>query len=74
MMPDLGTYAAWVLGAYAVTLGALAGITALSLVRAARVRRALAEVEARRARAPSARAASLPPEAAPAPLAEAADG
>jgi len=45
MMPDLGGYAAAVLGAYGVTLGLLAGLIARSLLRSARVRRALAEAE-----------------------------
>ncbi|RAP41363.1 heme exporter protein CcmD [Rhodovulum viride] len=48
MMPDLGKYALAVLSSYGVTLGLLAGLVALSLWRAARVRRQLDEVEARR--------------------------
>lgn len=47
MMPDLGQYAVTVIGAYGVTLGGLGAIVALSLLRAARVRRRLEEVEAR---------------------------
>jgi heme exporter protein D len=45
-MPDLDRYAGTVLGAYAVTLVLLGGLLLVSLWRAARVRRALAEVEA----------------------------
>jgi heme exporter protein D len=48
MMPELGTYAGAVLGAYGVTLALLAALIALSLLRAARVRRALAAAERRR--------------------------
>ena len=48
MMPELGRYAFEVLAAYGVTLALLGGITAASLVRAARVRRTLTETEARR--------------------------
>jgi heme exporter protein D len=47
MMPDLDRYAATVLGAYGVTLAILALLVALSWWRSARVRRALAEAEAR---------------------------
>ncbi|HRO11583.1 heme exporter protein CcmD [Amaricoccus sp.] len=47
MMPDLARYAGTVLGAYAVTLALIALIVAVSWERAARVRRRLAEVEAR---------------------------
>jgi heme exporter protein D len=46
-MPALGDYAGTVLAAYGVTLALVAGLVAASLRRAARVRRALAEVEAR---------------------------
>jgi heme exporter protein D len=45
-MPDLDRYAGTVLGAYAVTLVLLGGLLRVSLWRAARVRRALAAVEA----------------------------
>jgi heme exporter protein D len=45
-MPDLDRYAGTVLGAYAVTLLLLGGLLLVSLWRAARVRRALAEIEA----------------------------
>jgi heme exporter protein D len=48
MMPELGPYAGAVLGAYAVTLALLTGLVTLSLLRAARVRRALAAAERRR--------------------------
>jgi heme exporter protein CcmD len=47
MMPDLAGYAGTVHGAYAVTLALLALIVALSWGRSVRVRRQLAEVEAR---------------------------
>ena len=47
MMPDLGKYAAAVLSSYAVTLVLLAAIVGLSLWQARRMKRALAEVEAR---------------------------
>ena len=46
-MPELAAYAGTVLGAYAVTLALIAAIVALSWERSARVRRRLAEVEAR---------------------------
>ena len=42
-MPDLGRYAAEVLGAYAVSLGLLAGIVWISIVQH---RRAKADLEA----------------------------
>ncbi|MEO1000627.1 MAG: heme exporter protein CcmD [Pseudomonadota bacterium] len=45
---ELGRYAVTVLGAYGVTLALLAALIGLSLLRAARVRRALAEIEADR--------------------------
>jgi heme exporter protein D len=50
MMPDLGRYAVEVLSAYAVSIGLLAGIVAISVARARRVRRALDEAEARNRR------------------------
>jgi heme exporter protein D len=50
MWPDLGRYAATVLGAYAVTLVLLAALVGMSWRRSAAVRRRLAEVEARRGR------------------------
>ena len=46
-MPDLARYAGTVLGAYGVTFALLALIIALSWERSVRVRRRLAEVEAR---------------------------
>ena len=49
-MPDLARYAGTVLAAYAVTLALLALIVALSWGRSVRVRRRLAEVEARMGR------------------------
>lgn len=48
MMPDLGSYAATVLGAYGVTIALLGGLVAASLLRAGRVRRDLARLEAAR--------------------------
>jgi heme exporter protein D len=50
MMPDLGRYAVEVMSAYAVSLALLAGIVALSVARARRVRRELDEAEARQRR------------------------
>ncbi len=50
MMPDLDRYAGTVLGAYGVTLGLLALIVAVSWWRAVKVRRRLAQLEARRRR------------------------
>ena len=50
MMPDLTRHAATVLGAYAVTLALLALLVALSWRRSVRVRRRLAETEARMGR------------------------
>jgi len=50
MMPDLGKYAGEVLAAYGVTALLIAGLLAVSLLQAARARRALAETEARRGR------------------------
>jgi len=51
MMPELGKYAFAVLGAYGVSLGLIAALVGLTLWRGARVKRALAEVEARAATA-----------------------
>ena len=48
-MPDLGKYAVEVLLAYGVTIALLAGIVAVSVVRARAMRRALDDAE-RRAR------------------------
>ena len=47
MIPDLGRYAAAVLGAYGISIALLVGLVAVSLWRAARMKRALDEVEAR---------------------------
>lgn len=47
MIPDLGKYADAVLGAYAASAILLIGIVWLSWRKASRVRKALAEVEAR---------------------------
>jgi heme exporter protein D len=47
-MPDLGPYAAEVLTAYGASLGLIAVLVALSLARAARMRRRLDEAEGRR--------------------------
>lgn len=46
-MAGLGAYAGTVLAAYGVTLALLAGLVALSSLRARRVRRALARIERR---------------------------
>ncbi|ARC88117.1 heme exporter protein CcmD [Rhodovulum sp. MB263] len=48
MIPDLGKYAVAVLSSYALTMALIAVLIAVSLWRGARVRRQLAEVEARR--------------------------
>ncbi|MBK1636192.1 heme exporter protein CcmD [Rhodovulum adriaticum] len=48
MIPDLGKYAGAVLSSYAISLGLLILLVAFSVWRAARVRRQLEEVEARR--------------------------
>lgn len=50
-MPDLGKYAVEVLGSYAATMMLIAGLVALSFWQRARVKRALAEVEARQEKA-----------------------
>ncbi len=47
MMPDLGKYAGPVLWSYGLGIGILAALVLLTLWQGARVRRALAEVEAR---------------------------
>jgi heme exporter protein D len=47
MIPDLGKYAIPVLGSYAASIALILGLVALSLWRSGRVKRALAEVEAR---------------------------
>jgi heme exporter protein D len=50
MMPDLGRYALWVLGAYGASLALIGGLIVLTLWRAARVRAALRQVEDRQGR------------------------
>lgn len=50
-MPDLGKYAVPVLGSYVATIVLVAAVILLSLWRSAQVRRALAEAEARAAKA-----------------------
>jgi heme exporter protein D len=45
MMPELGRYAGTVLGAYAAALVLLGLLVAVSVLRAARVRRTLARLE-----------------------------
>ncbi|MEZ5888333.1 MAG: heme exporter protein CcmD [Paracoccaceae bacterium] len=50
MMPDLGKYALTVLSAYGVTLALVLALVAYVLIRAGRVKRALAEVEERATR------------------------
>lgn len=47
MIPDLGKYAGAVLGAYGASVALLVGLVAVSLWQGARMKRALAEVEAR---------------------------
>ena len=46
-MPELGKYAFAVLGSYVVTAVLIAALVGLSLWQSARMKRALAEVEAR---------------------------
>ncbi len=48
MMPDLGRYAVAVLSAYGLSLALIGALVALVVWRGARVRRTLAEAEARR--------------------------
>ncbi len=47
MMPDLGKYAGAVLSSYAASIALILALVALTLWRGARVKRALAEAEAR---------------------------
>ena len=47
MMPDLGRYAVEVLTAYGVSIALILALIVWSCLRGARVRRALAEAEAR---------------------------
>ena len=47
MWPDLGKYTTAVLGSYAVCLGLMLGLVALTLWRSKAMKRALAEAEAR---------------------------
>ncbi|MFN3575846.1 MAG: heme exporter protein CcmD [Tabrizicola sp.] len=47
MMPDLGEYAVAVLGSYAATAVLIVALVGLSLWQSVRMKRALAEVEAR---------------------------
>ena len=49
-MPDLGTYAVWVLSAYGVSLSLLAAIVIVSIWQARRTRQALERMEEGRAR------------------------
>lgn len=49
-MPDLGKYAAAVLGSYAVAIVLILALVAISLWRGAKVRRALQDVEQRQGR------------------------
>ena len=51
VLPDLGRYAAAVLSAYGVSLALIGALVVLVVARAVRVRRALAEAEARRKQA-----------------------
>ncbi len=50
MIPDLGKYAQAVIGAYALSIALLVLLVGWSMWRAARVRRQLNEIEARRVR------------------------
>lgn len=47
MMPDLGKYAGAVAWSYVATVGLIVALVAWSMWKGARVKRALAEVEAR---------------------------
>ncbi len=47
MIPDLGQYTVWVLGAYAASLALIAVLVIATLRRGLRVRAALHEVEGR---------------------------
>ena len=47
-MPDLGKYSDAVLSAYAVSIAMIVFLVGMSLIRSRRVKRALAEAEARR--------------------------
>ncbi len=47
MMPDLGKYAGAVLSSYAASIALILALVVLSLWRGAKVKRALAEAEAR---------------------------
>lgn len=47
MMPDLGKYATSVLGSYAATILLVLALVALSIWQSRRIKRQLAEVEAR---------------------------
>ena len=47
MMPELGKYGFAVLGSYAATAVLIVGLVGLTLWQSARMKRALAEVEAR---------------------------
>jgi heme exporter protein D len=49
-MPDLGKYAFAVLGSYATAVVLIAGLVALSFWQRGRVKRDLAEIEARQGR------------------------
>lgn len=51
MMPDLGKYAVEVLSAYGVSILLIVALVVASFLKGARVRRQLAEAEARRGRA-----------------------
>lgn len=50
MMPDLGSYAGAVLGAYGVTFLVLAGVVVLSVLRSRRVKAELETLERKQAR------------------------
>ncbi|WP_103333355.1 heme exporter protein CcmD [Pseudotabrizicola formosa] len=51
MIPDLGRYAVAVLSSYGATLALVAAVIALTLWQGRRVKRQLAEVEARQGKA-----------------------
>ena len=45
MMPELGKYAATVLSAYGVSIVLILGLVAVSMIRAAKVKRQLQDIE-----------------------------
>jgi heme exporter protein D len=50
LLPDLGKYAGTVLSSYAVSFVLIAALVVMSVLRSRKIKRDLAEIEARRAR------------------------